>query len=421
MPFHQGSVSYARFRVVGGPDEPSHDLLESMADHVLRPSSVGEPPEIESGWTAGRHLLDHDFGSDQVLFGDALLFGLRIDVNRVPGELRRAYRVMAEQARAGASPTGRIGAREKREAKEEAEARCREELASGRHRRSKVVPVLWFVRRHLLLAPAFGDAVREELMNCFSASFGGRLESQSAGRYAWNRHAQRGETRLIEDLRPAAFSGPPVQADGGGDQPIVPWATSGNEPHDFLGNELLVWLWQRLEGGEGLIDTPSGRVGVAFERALDVQCAWDAAGKVAMTAGAPTRLPEARTALRTGKWPRKAGMVIAADDDPWTLTFQGDQMIVTGARLPVPQEAPASDREAIEWRIAQIEALDRAIEALFSAFLDLRTSSKWNAERQKLAAWIRGSGGAPAAPSPPSPAPIVEVVHERETAAAPAG
>jgi len=420
MPFHQGSVSYARFRVVGGPDEPSHDLLESMADHVLRPSSVGEPPEIESGWTAGRHLLDHDFASDQVLFGGALLFGLRIDVNRVPGELRRAYRVMAEQARAGMSPTGRIGAREKREAKEEADARCREELASGRHRRSKVVPVLWFVRRHLLLAPAFGDAVRQELTSCFSTSFGGRLESQSAGRFAWNRHAQRGETRLIEDLRPAALSAPPVQADGAGDQPIVPWATGGNEPHDFLGNELLVWLWQRLEGGEGLIETPSGRIGVAFERALDVQCAWDAAGRVAMTAGAPTRLPEARTALRTGKWPRKAGMVIAADDDPWTLTFQGDQMIVTGARLPVPQEAPASEREVIEWRIAQIEALDLAIEALFGAFLDLRTGSRWNAERQKLAAWIRGSGGGGHA-VPPSPTPIVEVVHERETAAAPAG
>ena len=37
MPFRSGSISYARFAVRGGPTAVTTELLEQLADNVLKP------------------------------------------------------------------------------------------------------------------------------------------------------------------------------------------------------------------------------------------------------------------------------------------------------------------------------------------------------------------------------------------------
>ena len=95
MTIDSGSISFARFRVRGGPKTLDAQVLDDLRDNMLSAPSVGAPPEIQAGWVAGRHVLDTELDPEAVVFGDQLVFGLRVDTNRLPAELRRAYRAMA--------------------------------------------------------------------------------------------------------------------------------------------------------------------------------------------------------------------------------------------------------------------------------------------------------------------------------------
>ncbi|MHC4947524.1 MAG: hypothetical protein ACYTG1_04595 [Planctomycetota bacterium] len=403
MPFTSGTVSYARFRVVGGPTAVTTDLLDELTAHVLAPpdpdGGAGPVPEIQAGWVGGRHIYDEAFEPAEVVYGGHLLLGMRVDTNRVPAEVRRAHRVMATAART----PGRDGAAD---ARDDLDRRCREEVASGRHRRSRLIPVWWDVEGGVLCAPVFSDAGGATLRELMRQTFDADLEPVSAGGLARAALEARGRTRDYDDLMPSSFTPPPLaggdtdggRADAGGALPAVPWSVGGPEPKDFLGNEFLLWLWWRSEGS-GQIDAGPGvgAVAVAIDRTLDMECAWEVTGRQMLRASGPARLPEAGKALQIGKWPRKAGLLVAVDGEGWTLTFQADRFLVTGARLPRPSETPASPREDVEARLASLVAMDRALTGLFRAFLEVRTSDAWSDERSRLRAWIteRTRGRAP--------------------------
>src|SRR5690349_14703469 len=88
MGFASGSSSFRRFAVMGdSPKVIAQSMLDALSEHALRVADIGAPEEIEYGWSGGRHILDGTFSFDHNVFGDALVFGLRIDTNRVPGEL----------------------------------------------------------------------------------------------------------------------------------------------------------------------------------------------------------------------------------------------------------------------------------------------------------------------------------------------
>lgn len=410
MPFRHGSVSYARFAVVGGPTQVDQDLVDALAAGQLTPAPVGAV-ELETGWVAGRHVLDTDFERESIVFGDTLVFGLRIDTNRVPADLRRAYRALAEQARRAESVTGAISKVERRDAKEEAEERCRAELSSGRHRKSKLVPVVWDVARKVLLAPAFGDAPRNALEDLFRATIdGATLEPRSAGGLAGAILGARGRSRDYEDVRPSPFTNPPAGASGDEGRavsvPAVPWSWAGPEPKDFLGNEFLLWLWFHTLNGAATIDTHAGPVAVVFDRLLETQCAWDVTGAQSLRADGPTRLPEAMKALSIGKWPRKAGLLVAAGGEHWEFSFQADRFNITSAKLPKPDEPISDEREMVEYRLASLESLDRTMVSLFTMFLDLRMSEAWMSTRASITGWIRGDASSSSAPAP-APAPEI--------------
>ncbi|MFG0252017.1 MAG: hypothetical protein ACF8NJ_03995, partial [Phycisphaerales bacterium JB038] len=184
MPFRSGSVSYARFKTIGdAPKAATQEVLDALADNVISESAL-LAVETQFGWTTGVHLYDTNFDRDTVVVGPCLLLAMRLDTNKVPAEIKRAYRAMAESARAQDSVTGFISRREKREAAEEVEERCRQDLSTGVHRRSKLLPVCWDLERGLVFAPAFGEASSSALMDLFHATFDCRLEPLSAGSVA---------------------------------------------------------------------------------------------------------------------------------------------------------------------------------------------------------------------------------------------
>lgn len=385
MGFPAGSVSFRRFAVVGkNPAAPDESLLEKLSEHALRPAELGVPEEVEYGWCGGQHVFDAAFTLDHNVFADAVHFALRTDTNKVPGELKKAYQIMEEEGLAAGNPSGFISKNQKKEAKETVRAKIEDELRSGKFRRSKLSPVLWDVPKAMLYCAA-GNSAFEKLAELFERSFGLELQPLTAGSLALRLLEPKGKRRDYEDLRPTRFVPGP---NGEGEYPEYPWVAKGPEPKDFLGNEFLLWLWHEADHRSGIIATESaGDVTLYIDRSLELDCAYGQTGRDTLRGDGPSRMPEARDALRSGKLPRRAGLVIDAFKQQYSLNFNPETMGLSGVKLPEIEDAETS-RVVFEERVALIRDLCRAADALFETFLKLRASSSWEGQVNGLRKWI---------------------------------
>src|SRR3954463_13169083 len=131
MGFAAGSLSFRRFAVVGeSPAAIDQGMLDALADSALRERDLGVPDEEEYGWSGGRHVLDGTFSFENNVYADALCFALRVDVNKVPGDLKKAYTIMEEEAAAATNPSGFISTLQKREARDVVRRKVDDELRS---------------------------------------------------------------------------------------------------------------------------------------------------------------------------------------------------------------------------------------------------------------------------------------------------
>ena len=387
MGFASGAISFRRFAVIGnGPDAPDESLLAKLSEHALRPGELGVPEDVEYGWSGGQHVLDARFDFEHNVFADAISFAMRVDTNKVPGELKKAWQFMEEESLAAGNPSGFIGKGQKRDVKDTVRRKLDDELRSGRFRRSKLVPVLWDVPRQMLYCPAAG-ATFEKLAELFERSFGLALQPLTAGGLALRTLEARGRRRDYEDFRPTRFVHGPS---GESEYPDYPWVAKGPEPKDFLGNEFLLWLWHEADHRTGVIpisDSTTGQVTIFIDRSLDLDCAYGQTGRDALRGDGPSRMPEARDALRTGKLPRRAGLVLDAAGQQFTLNVSAESLAISGAKLPDVEDAQ-TPRVVFEERIGLLRDLCGAIDGLYDTFLRARASSSWEGQVSAIRKWI---------------------------------
>jgi hypothetical protein len=385
MGFASGSVSFRRFAVVGSaPGTPEQALLDKLAEHVLKPGEFGVPEEVEYGWGGGRHVLDGSFGFENNVFADAMHFALRIDTNKVPGDLKKAYKLMEEEAAAASNPSGFISKNQKKDVKDTVRRKLEDELRSGRFRRTKLVPVLWDLPSATVYCPASG-AVFEKLADLFERTFELKLLPLTAGSLSLKMLEPKGRRRDYEDFRPTRFVYGP---EGESQYPEYPWVAKGPEPKDFLGNEFLLWLWHEADSRTGAIATESaGEVTVYIDRALDLDCAYGQTGKDSLRGEGPTRMPEAKDGLRTGKVPRKVGLIVDAAGQQSSFTLSGEALSVGSLKLPDVEEAD-SPRVVFEERVGMLREVSRALDALFDTFLKTRAGSAWEGYTNGVRRWI---------------------------------
>ncbi|MEM9083864.1 MAG: hypothetical protein AAGB34_09735 [Planctomycetota bacterium] len=420
MGFLRGQASFTRLAVskpTGAMVAEEH--LDALAEGVFR-ASGGEivVSEQEVGFVGGEHIYDERFSFEHNVYagGAACHFGLRIDTNKVPSEIKRAVQSQHQTAMSAESATGFLSRAEKREMKELVEHALREELNTGKYRKSKLVPMLWDIERSAILSASGASTVIEALGSHWRATMSGGLSLQSAGALAYTYCASVGKTRDFEDLLPTPWTKAPG-GESSSAQPDVPWAMGGGEPHDFLGNEFLVWLWHRCDIGDHEFELADGTVfGVLMDRVLECECAWGVTGKQSLSADAgavsPARMVEASDALACGKWPRRVGLMIGIDDQAWTLTLQADKWMVSGCSLPKPEEGFENAREEGEWRIEAVRRIDGVLVGLYELFLSERLSGIWGGTRERITRWIAGRkpqrGGVT-----PRPAEFVEAKSEK--------
>ena len=387
MGFPSGSVSFRRFVVTGKSMRKTVDqaMLDKLAEHVVKPGEFGAPEEEEWGWCGGRHVLDGKFSFDHNVFNDCLHFAMRVDTNRFPGSMKKAYEAMEEEAVAAANPSGFISKTQKKDVKDSVNKRIEEELKSGKFRRSKLVQVLWDLPNHTLYSTAGGKAF-EKLADLFERTFELSLEPVSSGTQALRILEKRGKRREYEDTRPTRFAMGPA---GDGQHPDYPWVSKGPEPKDFLGNEFLVWLWHEADHRNGVIKTDeSGEVAVLVDKSLDLDCSYGQTGRDSLKGDGPGRMPEAMDGLRTGKVPRKVGLVLDINRQQYALTLAGESLAVNGLVIPEIEEAD-TPRVVFEERITLLRDFCKGIDDLYGAFLKVRASGSWETHGGQIKKWIK--------------------------------
>ena len=382
MGFDSGSMSFTRYAVVGHtPKLPDEAMLEKFSANALRPQEIGVPEDVEWGWVGPRHIYDGRFEFEHCVFNDCVHIGLRIDTNKVPGEVKAAYQQIEEEAAAAKNPSGFLSKSQKREVKDVVERKLEEDLRSGKFRRSKLVPLLWDVPANVVYGPA-SVATREKLQELFSRTFELELHPLSSGHIGLRELEKRAKRREYEDLLPTRFAKSMEDPDMPAE---YPWTAKGDGAKDFLGNEFLLWLWHETQKS-GTIQTPVGATTVMFDRTLQMDCVYGQTGKDTLTATGPTRMPEAIDALRTGKAPRKAGLIVDCAAGQFNLTLTGESLAIGSLKLPEIEKADTA-RTLFEERITLLRDFQSCLDALYDTFLTARIAG-WEGTVGNIRKWI---------------------------------
>lgn len=386
MGFLNGRVTFVRYQVSGESPLPfGEEVLELGRQHAIGRHGAGDPNDgVTSGWSGSDHVLDLTLDLSKNVLDDALHLAIRIDTDRIPAELLRAYTKMETDARARLNPTGFPTKSQREEAKEAARVRAEAEAADGRFRRLKHFPVLWDGQANVLYAGTTSPLVLDRLVTLFRETFDRTLEPITAGRLASARAEARGLLNVVTEAGPLAFSGETAEPAS------VAWADDDLAGPDFWGNEFLIWLWHTLQAdGDTLLLPDGSEATVMLAKTLQLDCPKGQTGRDSLVDDGPTRLPEAFRALQAGKLPRKAGLMVVRHGAEYELTLQAESFAVSGAA--VPKAEGASGREAALARIDSLRHLVETLDLLYDAFVLRRTGPEWSTELGRIRQWLRAA------------------------------
>lgn len=382
MGFLQGRVSWERFAVGGskvrsfGTDEI--DRLAEFAIHTQDPAEDGSTV----GFAAGGHLLDVDFQLEKNIVNDAMHASLRIDTNQPPAALVKAYTVIELAALAAENPSGHPTRKQKQEAKEAALEKLQQEAKSGKFRRLKQVPFLWDAKSSTLYLSSGSANIVDRFRNVFELAFDRPLDRITSTTLAERAAKAAKLEAALAEVEPAVF-----HAEEGTQE--INWVDADRGGLDFLGNEFLLWIGYHFTQGEAIELADESETHGMLSKSLSLECPLGQSGKQSLSHESPLRLSEAMEALRIGKLPRKAGLILARHNIEYQLALQAESLSVGSAALPrIDADTPQAVHEE---RIDQIRHLTQTIDATFAAFCQLRLSKGWAKELDALRNWIHST------------------------------
>lgn len=379
MGFLSGRVTYTRFQVSGDAPLPfGEDVLEQAEMHAIGRHGGADTPEgVSIGWAGGDHVLDLNFDLAKNIINDAVHMAIRIDTDKIPGTLLKAYTKMETDARAKTNLSGFPTKAQRAEAKEAAKMRAEAEAVDGRFRRLAHYPVLWDGRSNTLFAGVTSDSVLDRLKGLFRETFERTLEPITAG-------------SLAQGDDPREIAGPTgfVGEDSG--YTSIAWSGDDAARPDYLGNEFFIWLWHTLQNDSDTITLSDGsEAAVMVAKTLTLDCPRGETGRDCLTNEGPTRLPEAMKALQAGKLPRRAGLIVVRHGQQYELTLQAESLAVSGANLPKIEGA--SGREIQVARIDGLRHLVETLDLLYDSFARTRIGPDWGTELGRIRRWLQAA------------------------------
>ncbi|MES2793963.1 MAG: hypothetical protein V4719_30395 [Planctomycetota bacterium] len=380
MGFLSGRITCERFRVVSdGPRQFAPEHLDILIKHAIgQIEATGDGAQV--GFLAGEHLFDLDFSWEKAMIDDALHCAVRIDTNKIPSPLKKAWLQMELAVLAAENKSGRPTKAQKQEAKESVEARCEQELKTGRYRKMQQFPVLWDAREGILYVGTSSPASLELCTNLFADAFELELEQFTSTKLA-------SEWAVEEDHRMALAEADPTPFHTREIQPPISWHNQESGNFDYFGNEFLLWLWWYLETQSDTISLADGtEVTAMMVKTLRLECARGESGKDTITHESPVKLPEAHQAVLSGKLPRKAGIILSRCGEQYDFVLQAETISLNGAKI---ENEESGGRPPLENRIQSIRHFSETIALLYGAFFERRLGKSWSRELEQIRNWLQ--------------------------------
>jgi hypothetical protein len=390
MGFWNGRVTFTRYRVGGESPLPFGEaVIEQARSRLIGNNSSPDSAEgVSSGWAGGEHVLDLTLEEAKNIVDDSLHMSIRIDTDKIPGSLLRAYTQIEIDALAQLNPSGTVTKAQRQEAKEAAKRRAEAEAADRRFRRLNHVPILWDGRTNILYAGSTSNNVLDRLQSLFRETFDRSLEPMTSGTLADDLAArEHAEGAGKQEARRLA-----LVSESGGPERVFAWSDNSPSAMDYLGNEFMVWIWHTLQNiGDTITVADGSEITVMLAKTLTLDCPRGETGRDQLTDDAPYRLPEAFRALQAGKLPRKAGVILVRQGSQYELTLQAESLAVSGCALPKAEGRPASPHEARIGRLESLRHLTETLDLLFESYLTRRTSTNWSDELGRIRRWLQAA------------------------------
>ncbi len=243
----------------------------------------------------------------------------------------------------------------------------------------KLVPLMWDAITNEVLFGVTSLTHVDRLVSLFQQTFGYGLEPVLAGKRAFELATVR--SQAVDDSRSSAFI-PGVSA---GDVAWIPDDTS----RDFLGNEFLLWLWWYTDNVSDTVEASGGRaVTFMLARSMTLACPRGETGTNTIKNEGPSRLPEAKRAVKSGKLPRKVGLTLVHDGEQFEFMLHADTLGVGSAKLSRPADDIPQARAKLEDRVRAIRAMNDSILLLFAHFVEERVGKGWIDTLPKMQKWL---------------------------------
>jgi hypothetical protein len=379
MDLSSAKYSFVRLKTKGGGLQ---EFTEAHLERLRAPmpsQAVAAKDGTKYHWGAGDHVLDRDFALEKNIIGDALRFTLVVTTNTPPADLLKAYVAEELSALAKDNPSGLPSKRQRKEAKEAAQDRLEHEAKDGRYLRRKAIGVLWDRVSGEVLFGSTSAKVIEVFAEEFEIAFGPGLCAVTAASLAHALAEARGTARNIEDAEPSPFV-------AGKSTSEVAWM-GDSDSKDFIGNEFLVWLWEHLDGSSEEICLDDGSsAAVMIYKTMHLDCPRGQTGSQTVKSAGPSKMPESYRALLEGKWPRKAGLILARHQQQYELTLVPEIMAVSGLKLPAIEDGGQNKAEE---RVTQLRHFLETLDLLYDRFVAARASSGWrDGDVKRIRGWV---------------------------------
>ncbi len=367
----KGTWTFSRFRVSGALPEESNNFIESGLKRNAFSDFFGAHSENSSGWTDAENILDVDFASAKYKCGGYLIFALRMDRKVLPAALLKLKVLEAEKKYLAESGKKRIHRHEHEDIKE----RMQSELLNKALAVPSFYEVCWLPTNNTVFFGSHSEKAIEEFQRLFKESF---------------------ELALLPFL---PWDEEYINVDGGGSKTAVERSSvadpsdSGHAARDLiLGREFLTWLWYKSEERNGIINVPgSGENEVIFLHRLVLASGDGEYSETVVCQGLHADMKEGKEALRRGKKIKEARLRLVKDESRWEFTLKADMFQFQSLKLPAVMELEdETDREGRNMeRIFLVEKAVATMDGLFSAFMQMRRSPRWETDEiPSMGKWV---------------------------------
>jgi len=360
----KGPLTFSRFTVAGRLPSDFMDMVQRQIRRHAFQDLAADTQEKILGWTGIANVLDTEFRHASYVWGDYLLFTLRIDRRSVPPSLLKLRAFEAE--RQHLKDTGRK--KIDKTTREQIRETLRQDLLRGLPPTPSFFEVCWSVSSGRLLFTSLTEKVMQDFQDLFKSTF---------------------------DLTPLPFA--PWHPQRSADEKVskidhMPMTEGQAGESKTPGREFLTWLWFKSEERNGMISIPGiGETEVRFVRRLVLESGDGEYTESVVCQGLHADLREGREALRQGKKIREARLQVTRDAATWEFTFKADRFEFQSLKMPVvmddDEEQDNRDGRVLE-RIYLLETVVNCMDELYGLFAALRRSEAWQQEQGRMEKWL---------------------------------